>query len=63
MMTEIPGCESCGDGCLFEDEEGPCWGHVEVVAEDSWGTDWAWIHACSGHREYWDYGRYIEEPK
>ena len=49
-------CEACGCGapCSFVGEEGPCWGTVDVVAEEYDDEDHWWIHECKGHEGFYD---------
>jgi hypothetical protein len=40
-----------------------CWGKVEVAGEVPVGDDeWAWVHACEGHRYCLDGEPYVPEP-
>lgn len=58
----------CGADCAYLGVgQGTCWGNVDVVDEEleyEGGeiVDSYWIHACDGHAETRDGGRYIPEP-
>ena len=56
----------CSEDCTYahsSTEEEPCWGEVEVVDEvctEDYSDCW-WIHACEGHRDLCEGGKYIKE--
>ncbi len=55
---------SCKADCIYLDanEAQPCWGEVVVIDEVEWDDDdWAWVHVCYGHREYYYSGKYERE--
>lgn len=56
-------CCYCGDSCLYDNEQGECWGKVntidEVPGEDG---DYYWIHTCEGHKDVYHGGKYKIEP-
>ena len=46
-----------------EDEYRPCWGQVQATEEVGYGDgDFGFAHACKGHRELHDGGRYNPLP-
>jgi hypothetical protein len=55
----------CKSDCDYESdlENEPCWGEVQVVGEQGGQEegDWNWVHACEGHNETIDGGKYILE--
>ena len=57
--------ECCHVDCNYLDDnpDEPCWGEVVVVGEDCNEdySDCYWIHACKGHAEICDWGKYINE--
>jgi len=55
----------CGDDCFALPTEAlnePCWGQVEAVDEVHAGDDWVWVHACQGHSDCYEGGKYKPEP-
>lgn len=41
----------------------PCWGDVDVEAEEHWEDDWCWIHACQGHQGCYGDSKAKYQPK
>lgn len=60
MMAGVERC--CGAICPFGSVEHPCWGNVHVVDEDWVGGEHYWIHACEGHAEVSQGGKYQQPP-
>ena len=55
----------CGEDCYirdFEEEEreGKCWGRVNVIDKIESEDDHSWVHACEGHRDLYEVGKYRE---
>ncbi len=55
-------CVNCDCDCDYLNwyDNEPCWGQVTVVDEIYSDDDSWWIHACEGHAERNDGGKYIE---
>lgn len=54
----------CGDACykLGDNPNQPCWGNVAVIDEvELEDGDYAWVHACRGHEDYYYGGEYKQE--
>lgn len=49
--------------CHFGSKDEPCWGVVDVVAEEYAESDYWWIHACDGHWNTYEGGAYIKSDK
>ena len=50
----------CGCHCfaLGLEVDQPCWGDVDVAAEEECGDgDYYWVHECQGHRDCYDGSR------
>ncbi len=69
-MSELESSSSygekkcCGAECPYLGMGyGTCWGDVTVVDEDSCGDDHYWVHACEGHADMRDGGKYVPEQK
>jgi hypothetical protein len=61
---------SCGGDCFryfVADEKDPCWGPVEAIdeqpyADEDGAEDWYWVHACQGHINVYEGGKYTPDP-
>jgi hypothetical protein len=54
----------CNADCYALDsyDDEPCWGNVYVVDETYTEDDHWWHHACEGHADKWDGGKYKPKP-
>ena len=60
-MSDRTPCP-CGDPCSFAEEDGLCWGIVDVASEENDENDHWWIHECEAHEGYAD-GVRVYKPK
>ena len=51
LPSYVIAARCCRMACYFSSPESPCWGKVDIVAEeyDESLCDYYWIHACEGH--------------
>lgn len=60
-MQKLTNCGCCKVGCHYSDDENPCWGSVDLVAEvELTNGEWGWIHACDGHGGAWEGNDYLK---
>jgi hypothetical protein len=62
-------CE-CGGHCFryfVAGDKDPCWGRTVATddrpyTDEDGNEDWVWVHACQGHMEVYEGGRYTPDP-